>query len=243
MKGDFTSEASLSELEGMDIDAVVHLAAVTGGCSERDGILVNVEGTRLLIQHLSGMGCRKIVLASSIAAIGFQRTDFMPDELPITEAHGCSDIHGYGLSKYLMEEVLRYLSRQKPELDIIALRLASVPAKLSDAPGGSQEYGMWALGGRTCLALEDAITLFSTAVSRDYNPGLLIVNGIADECWSTVPTTELIRSWWGDRIDASYYQRPENEYASFFDTSRLKRELGFTATKTAELIKIQRTKH
>ena len=37
-------------------DIVIHLAAVIGGCQERDGILVNVEGTRCLMRYSMDRG-------------------------------------------------------------------------------------------------------------------------------------------------------------------------------------------
>ena len=107
--GDFSQWEDLAQLDAYAIDAVVHLAAVTGGCSEREGILVNVEGTRVLLQYLAAHGCKKMVLASSIATVGFQRTDYVPEQLPIADEDGCQDRDGYGLSKYLMEEITRYL--------------------------------------------------------------------------------------------------------------------------------------
>ena len=98
-------------LDGLKIDVVVHLAAVTGGCREEDGLLVNVEGTRKLLRYFSDRGCTRFVNASSIAAVGFQSPKFRPLELPIPDEHPCLDRNGYGLSKYLMEEVTKYMWR------------------------------------------------------------------------------------------------------------------------------------
>ena len=64
VRGDFGSPEDLRQLDGHSIDVVVHLAAVTGGCLERDGMLVNVEGTRRLMRYLIDRGCRKFVMAS-----------------------------------------------------------------------------------------------------------------------------------------------------------------------------------
>ncbi len=76
IRGNFDAFEDLRQLDGYQFDAVVHLAAVTGGCLERDGILVNVEGTRCLMRYLMDRGCRKFVMASSIAAVGFQSVKF-----------------------------------------------------------------------------------------------------------------------------------------------------------------------
>ncbi|MBT3606486.1 MAG: NAD(P)-dependent oxidoreductase, partial [Candidatus Latescibacteria bacterium] len=173
IRGDFANWEDLSQLDAHNIDGVVHLAAVTGGCIEREGILVNVEGSRVLMQYLSEHGCKKIVLASSIATIGFQNIDFVPDHLPITESHGCKDRDGYGLSKYLMEEVSRYISRQKPNLDILNIRLSSAGIK-TDVPQGLREHRPWCLGGPTYMVVEDAVKLFATAAESPHKPGLRI---------------------------------------------------------------------
>ncbi|MFN2232524.1 MAG: NAD-dependent epimerase/dehydratase family protein, partial [Anaerolineae bacterium] len=50
IRGEFSAFEDLRQLDQHDLDGVVHLAAVTGGCLERDGILVNVEGTRCLMR-------------------------------------------------------------------------------------------------------------------------------------------------------------------------------------------------
>jgi hypothetical protein len=43
VRGDFAVFEDLRLLDCYPIDVVVHLGAVTGGCLERDGIMVNVE--------------------------------------------------------------------------------------------------------------------------------------------------------------------------------------------------------
>ena len=86
VRGSFASFEDLRQLDGRQIDVVVHLGAVTGGCLERDGMLVNVEGTRCLMRYLMDSACRKFVMASSIAAVGFQNTEFRPLHVPISEA-------------------------------------------------------------------------------------------------------------------------------------------------------------
>jgi len=235
IRGDFANWEDLSQLDEHKIDGVVHFAAVTGGCIEREGILVNVEGSRVLMQYVSERGCKKIVLASSIAAIGFQNKDFIPDHLPLPQSHGSYDRDGYGLSKYLMEEVARYISRQKPNLDILNIRLSSAGTK-TDVPQNLRDHGPWCLGGPTYMVVDDAVQLFATAVEAPQKPGLRIVNGVPNRIWSTFKTADQLRHWWGDKVDTSYFEQPGNEYASIFDTTRLNEELKFSATKTLEIL-------
>ena len=100
VNGEFGSFEDLQQLNDEAIDVVIHLAAVTGGCSERDAVIVNVEGTRCLMRYAMDRGCRKFVMASSIAAVGMQNEAFRPQTLPISDEHPCLDRNGYGLSKF-----------------------------------------------------------------------------------------------------------------------------------------------
>ena len=109
VRGAFHSFEDLRAFDDVGMDAVVHLAAVTGGCREEDALLVNVEGTRKLMRYFIDRGCKKFVNASSIAAVGIQTTAFRPLELPVPDEHPCLDRDGYGFSKYLMEEITKYL--------------------------------------------------------------------------------------------------------------------------------------
>jgi UDP-glucose 4-epimerase len=92
--GCFRDLEFLQQLNRYKFDTLIHLAAVTGGCSEQDGIEVNVEGTRRLLQYVSQRGCNKAVLASSIAVVGIQSTEFRPLEIPISDEHPCLDKDG-----------------------------------------------------------------------------------------------------------------------------------------------------
>ena len=106
IQGDFTSPDDLQKLDPNQIDVVIHLAAVTGGGSEEEQLRVNVMGSYQLVRYFVDGGCKKFVLASSIAAVGFQSPLFRPLQLPMPDEHPCLDRIGYGFSKYLMEETL-----------------------------------------------------------------------------------------------------------------------------------------
>lgn len=232
VKGDFASFEDLRQLDSHALDAVVHLGAVTGGCSERDGLLVNVEGTRCLMRYALDCGCRKFVLASSIAAVGMQSVAFRPLQLPIPDEHPCLDRDGYGLSKFLMEEVAKYHSRQNPQIDVVNLRLSSVaPDDALPTPGGLRPLGQWALGGLTVMALSDAVRAFALAVEAPHQPGVRTFNAAGPKAWASIPTAEILRHWWGDGIDLSHYERPGHEYDSVYDVSRIAAELGFVAER------------
>ncbi len=230
VRGNFGAFEDLRQLDGDTIDAVVHLGAVTGGCLERDGILVNVEGTRCLMRYLMDRGCTKFVMASSIAAVGFQNVKFRPLQVPIPDEHPCLDRDGYGLSKFLMEEVTKYYQRQNPAIDVINLRLSSVtPDDRMPEPRKVGPLGPWALGGITIMGLHDAVRAFTMAVESPGKPGVRIMNATGPQAWVADPVADILRAWWGDDVDLTYFEQPEHKYAAVYDVQRIKAELGFVA--------------
>ena len=94
VQGDFTSSEALQKLDPHKVDVVVHLAAVTGGGSEAEQLRVNVMGSYQLVRHFVDRGCKKFVLASSIAAVGFQSPLFRPLQLPMPDEHPCLESRG-----------------------------------------------------------------------------------------------------------------------------------------------------
>jgi len=231
IRGDFASFEDLRQLATQHIDAVVHLAAVTGGCLERDGVLVNAEGTRCLMRYLIDQGCTKFVMASSIALVGAQSVAFRPLQLPIADDHPCLDRDGYGFSKHLMEQITHYYFRQNPQLDIINLRLAAiVPDENYPAPQGLRSLGEWAACSVTLMRLADAVRAFTLAVESPHRPGVRTMNAVCNRIWASVPTADLLRHWWGNEVDLSYYELAEHRYGPVFDAGRIGGELGFTAS-------------
>lgn len=232
VRGNFGAFEDLRQLDAYAIDVVVHLAAVTGGCLERDGILVNVEGTRCLMRYLMDRGCRKFVMASSIAAVGMQSVKFRPLSVPIPDEHPCLDRDGYGVSKFLMEEITKYYGRQNDALGVINLRLSSVaPDDGMPAPRKVSPLGQWALGSITLMALSDAVRAFSLAAEAPYQPGVRIMNAAAPKAWVADPVADILRNWWGDDVDLSHFEQPGHEFDSVYDVSRIEEELGFVAEK------------
>lgn len=229
--GVFSDFEDLRKLDAYQIDAVVHLAAVTGGCREGDGITVNVEGTRRLMRYLMDRGCRKFVMASSIAAVGFQHVAFRPLALPMPDEHPCLDRDGYGLSKYLMEEVTKYYQRQQPALDVINLRLASIIPDGADIPLNEPGPAFeWCCGAITLMALSDAVRAFRLAAEAPYQPGVRILNCASPKAWVRGSTRAVLQAWYPDLdIDLSHYDQPGHEDDSVYDVRRIREELGFEA--------------
>lgn len=230
VKGEFGSFEDLRKLNDRPIDALVHLGAVTGGCTERDAMMVNTEGSRCLVRYLIDRGCKKFVLASSTAAVGFQRIDFKPLQLQMPDEHPCLDRDGYGFSKYMMEEVTRFFHRQNPDLDFINLRLAYVPFdEHIPAPAKVRPITEWTIGGITVMVRSDAVRVFTLAVESARKPGVRILNATGPQAWVGEPVVNILRNWWGNSVDLSHYEKPGHEYDSLYDVSRVKHELGFVA--------------
>ena len=231
IQGDFGSCEDLRRLDDNSIDVVIHLAAVTGDCLERNGILVNVEGTRCLMRYLMDHDCRKFVMASSIAAVGFQSTKFRPCHLPIQDEHPCLDRDGYGFSKYMMEEVTRYYARQNEGIDVINIRLAAIcPDEPKPGLAKTGPLGQWALASISRMVLSDAVRVFTMAAESPMKPGVRVMNAVGPKAFAEDTVPEIVRAWYPDlKIDLSHYERPGHEHDSVFDIRRIREEIGFVA--------------
>ncbi|MBM3264551.1 MAG: NAD(P)-dependent oxidoreductase [candidate division Zixibacteria bacterium] len=236
IEGDFTDPATLRRLDDHPLDAIVHLAAVTGGCDEADGLRVNVLGTHGLLRYALSRGCRKFVLASSIAAVGFQSVKFRPLRVPIPDEHPCLDRDGYGFSKYMMEEVTRYLARQYDDADFINIRLASIaPDDATPVPKKAGPLTEWSLGELSVMFARDAVRCFTLAVESRQKPGVRILNAVGNPACTADPIPDLLRAWYGPDnggLDLSHYERPGHGFDPIYDISSIKRELSFVPERS-----------
>ena len=230
VRGSFGSFEDLRQLNGHQIEAVVHLAAATGRGTERELIEVNVAGSRNLMRYLIDNGCEKFVMASSIAAVGMQDIAFRPVQVPIPDEHPCLDSHGYGFSKYMVEELTKYYHRQNPHIDVMNMRLAvispddNLPPKATVSP-----VKEWTIGSLAVLPLSQALRALTLAVQSPHKPGVRIMNTAAQKASSAVPVRDILSNWWGNAVDLSYYDNPANEYNSVFSVERIREELGFVS--------------
>jgi len=96
-------------------DAVVHLAAISDPLDNPDTRVFqnNVTSTYNVLTAAGRVGA-DVVWTSSQAAYGalFAHSSWMPDSLPIVEAHDCRPEDAYGLSKVCSEEVARTVARR-----------------------------------------------------------------------------------------------------------------------------------
>ncbi len=129
-KGTTFYKIDLSDKKGLDkifnkhdIDSVIHLAgSIEVGESERDPkkfFRNNVVNTINLLDAMIQHNCLKLVFSSSAAVYG------VPVYTPITEDHPKKPINTYGLTKLMVEQILRRYDKSYG-LKYVALRYFNV---------------------------------------------------------------------------------------------------------------------
>ncbi len=128
-RGDILDEGVLAEwLRGCD--GLVHLAAIAApGIVSADQLtLVNVVGTVRVLRQAAQAGIRHMVLASSASALGLAwGRRFLPQYLPIDEAHPLQPEEEYGVSKAAMEVYAAAFARRYA-LHVALLRFPTIVA-------------------------------------------------------------------------------------------------------------------
>ena len=237
LQGDFASFEDLRALDEFSIGGLIHLAAATGNGTEEECISVNIAGTRRLLRYLLSRGCRKFVLASSIAAAGCLQADFCPRQIPVPDDYPFEGRDAYGFSKYAMEEMTRYLQRVQPDADFINLRLGVVvddtkwqPLHLTkstplDAP----------FAELVRVLLSDVLAAITLAMESEHEPGARVYNVVGPDATCDDPVVEVLQAFYkerADEMDFSFYRQPRCEYSPLYAMEKIKEELGFTPQKS-----------
>lgn len=185
-------------------DAVVHLAAIPGPWRNmpQEIMKVNVMGTYNVLESCRQLGIHKVVVASSINAIGLSYNKERPrlDYLPVDENHPARPEDCYSLSKWLGEQIADAMVRLEPNMTIVSLRFHGVisPEWYSrwrqyarkDIPGDFK--GLW--GYVDIRDVVDAV-LKSLAVTWKGHEVFFIC---AADTNSAVPTMELVKAVYHD---------------------------------------------
>ena len=79
------------------------------------------------------------------------------------------------------------------------------------------------------MGLNDAARAFVMSAEASYQPGVRIMNAVSPKAWTAVPVVEILRNWWGNEVDLSYFDQPGQEYNSVYEVDRIKGEIGFVA--------------
>jgi nucleoside-diphosphate-sugar epimerase len=122
------------DLEGLSVamrgqDAVIHLAGIDASVSASAELVfdTNVRGTWNVLNAAYNAGVRKVVICTSVSALGLDYTNphLRPLYLPIDEAHPLRPSQAYGLSKQLDESIAQSFA-SRGRMDVICLRPAWV---------------------------------------------------------------------------------------------------------------------
>jgi nucleoside-diphosphate-sugar epimerase len=236
VQGEFHSFEDLRQLDPFAISCVVHLAAVTGGCSEEDGLAINVLGTRRLLRYALDRGCRKFVLASSIAAVGCLNANFLPLQVPIPDEHPCLARDMYGLSKSMVEDLTRYFQRVIPASDFIHLRFGAVGDALPPLyHTGTPQTRDLPFVHLAHVWLEDALRALTLVVTAPAQPGVRVYNVVGPQANCSDPVPDMLRVCLGERseqLDLSGYARPGHAYDALYTMDKIRRDLGFIPEKS-----------
>jgi nucleoside-diphosphate-sugar epimerase len=235
VRGDFASFEDLRQLDDEAITAVVHLAAEVGGTTEEAGLQTNIVGSRRLFRYLLDRGCRRFVVASSIATVGCLSPAFVPQALPMADRHPCLARDAYGLSKSLAEGVADYFARIVPDAEFVSLRFGvalelvrrsrgRVPMNTVEAPPA---LPFLYLG---FVALEDMLGGLVAALESAPRPGSRVYNLVGPDVRAECNVADILRASLGARsagLDLAPFEVPGAQCPPLYSTAALRQDLGF----------------
>ncbi len=234
--GEFGSFEDLRRLDGHRIDAVIHLAAEVGGTTEEAGLAVNVLGTRRMLRYLADRGCRRFVMASSIAAVGCLHPEFVPQSLPLADRHPCLAHDAYGLSKAMAEDVADYFARLVPDAMFVNLRFGLAAERVQRQRGHVPRLSLAAPPAMPYLyfgyvAVADMVGGLRAALDAPARPGSRAYNLVAPDIRCTDNVADVLRAKGGDRLtglDLSPFDRPGAACPPVYASAAIAADLGYT---------------
>ncbi len=211
--------------------AVVHLAAIPapGGYPPEVVFQNNVMSTFNILQAASGLGIKKVVLASSLSVLGLAYKSRSIDlhYLPIDEAHPALAQDAYGISKIVGEEIAAGFARRDPAMSLVSLRLpflvnpGQIRAELSEQTPQHLAFSVSILW--SYLDVRDAAAVVRQALEYK-QPGHEIFYANAPDTFVDVPTVELVREHFpGVEFDPARLA----DHRSPIECSRARDVLGF----------------
>ena len=215
-------------------DAVIHLAAIDFGVpAEPEAYFgTNVMGTWNAVQAAREASIRKVVLASSVSAVGVgeMRPDFPPEYLPVDERHVMKPAHAYGMSKLVVEDIARGFALHG-DVSITCLRPVAVivDSNLQRAVDRATDPDHRWLA--SYVTGEDTGRAFAAALDHDAPFDAMFI--AAADSASTVPTVERLARVLGAAPpvrEPSWFERDPK--ASPIDATRAKQHLAWRPTST-----------
>mmetsp|Transcript_27896 Transcript_27896/g.76128 ORF Transcript_27896/g.76128 Transcript_27896/m.76128 type:complete len:970 (-) Transcript_27896:396-3305(-) len=205
-------------------DAAVHLAGALGWCSVEQAIDANVAGTRRFVQAAIDRGCRRIIIASSVACVGTHAPSHPPRKLPMAVDHPYEGgPWPYAFSKYAVENLIDLMAVEEKNRDVefIIIRVGATvtnPPEIRHLDGvvdGKQIS--WEVPPATCaaspytaskpekfpeaplcsVALSDQVDCLVAAVRAPRSPGVRKLACVAPKLYAEATVPELMVSWYG----------------------------------------------
>lgn len=208
-------------------DAVVHLAAipVNGLVPDHTTFQANVALTFNVLWASLRAGIRRIVMASSITAMGFPFRE-EPPYLPLDEEYLAAN-NTYGLSKVVEETMAGQLVRWDPELSVTALRFTNVVGEgdyatfeRSADPAYRRDL-LW-----TWVDARDGAQAVALALEHGV-PGLEVYNIGAGDSGSAIPSAELAATRPGVPL-----RRPLGGFEPLISIEKARARLGYAPQHT-----------
>mmetsp|Transcript_22296 Transcript_22296/g.31310 ORF Transcript_22296/g.31310 Transcript_22296/m.31310 type:complete len:338 (-) Transcript_22296:31-1044(-) len=239
--------------EQQPFDVVIHLAGSAGWCSLEQGIDINVGGTRNLVDACRKAGTKKFIIASSVAVTGTMSPHHPPKSLPISTEDGfVGSEWAYGLSKHMVEDIIKFMGTTDKEGDYMLVRIGGVvtdppgPLKHLETAVGEEvtiEPASISTNGPTneifpefplcAIALSDITECFRLAVTAPYKPGVRTITAVGPSAYSKDPVDKVISSWYhtdkAETMDLTHHQIPGNEFDPIYETESARKEIGFVA--------------
>ncbi|APW99359.1 UDP-glucose 4-epimerase [Halobiforma lacisalsi AJ5] len=212
-----------------DPDAVVHAAGIPrmGETTGTETFLTNVE-TAYHVFEAAGRAGADVVWTSSESLYGtaFAAEPFLPDYLPIDEAHPQRPEDGYGTSKLVGEELAAKTVR-KHGISVASIRPSWIqyPGEYHTAdereafdPETADPAGhFWSY-----VDVRDVVSIVEAALEADVD-GHEAYHAMAAENYLGRPTTETIEAAFGDLPEDCALEGEE----SAFSTAKARRDLGW----------------
>lgn len=232
------AELNVLDLEGLNrelqgMDAVVHLAAIDFDhqAKPEDYIHVNVQGTWNVLQAAHTQGVKRVILCSSISACGLSEANpkFVPEYLPVDEAHPHHPVQAYSVSKQLMENIAASFVR-RGDMQVLCLRpmMILLPENIQPTLARANDPdSRWLF---YYITPEDCARAFDAALSATHvTEGNYFIT--AQDACRAEPTLQWVERVLGKLPPVRDPARYENDpYASIFSGDKARETLGFEAS-------------
>jgi len=171
---DICDEALVRNIQGKNLDAIVHLAGQTMVDSSvrdpKNDAHVNIIGTVNLLEAARQCGVKRVLFSSTAASYG----NVAMKELPVLESRDLRPMSFYGLSKIAAERYLE-IYREIFGLDYVVLRFSNV---YGERQGDGGEGGVISIFAKRIVEGTD-ITIFGDGEqTRDFVYAGDVANGL-----------------------------------------------------------------